>query len=133
MFRGMIRCGVVASRRSGRARAALLAAGLLLGAGNSCTTNHDALAKQPRAGSQSGGGGSSGCGSGGFGNTGTVSQGGRINPDVEPAGDDVLTIVNGVVDAPSVRLCFSSVVDTGEPAELVGSPMPELAYAASVV
>lgn len=129
----MIRCGVVAPRRSDGARAALLAASLLLGAGNGCTTNHDALAKQPKAGSQSGGGGSSGFGSGGFGNTGNVSQGGRINPDVEPAGDDVLTIVNGVVDAPSVRLCFSGVADTGEPAELVGSPLPELAYAASVV
>jgi hypothetical protein len=106
---------------------------LLLGAGSGCTTNHDALAKEPKAGSATGGGGSSGFGSGGFGNTGNVSQGGRVNPDVEPAGDDVLTIVNGVVDAPSVRLCFSRAADDGEVGELVGEPMPELAYAASVV
>jgi hypothetical protein len=125
--------GAVALVRSDGARAALLLAWLLLGVGSGCTTNHDALAKQPKAGSPSGGGGSSGFGSGGFGNTGNVSQGGRMNPDVEPVGDDVLTIVNGVVDAPSVRLCFSHVADSGEAGELVGSPMAELSYAASVV
>lgn len=125
--------GALGSRRCDGVRAALLLVGLLLGAGSGCTTNHDALAKQPKAGSASGGGGSSGFGAGGSDNTGNVSQGGRMNPDVEPAGDDVLTIVNGVVDAPSVRLCFSRVAENGEAGELVGEPMSELGYASSVV
>ena len=52
-----------------------------------CTTNHDALARQPKAGSSGGGsGGRSGFGTGGFGNTGNQAQGGRHNPDVEAAG-----------------------------------------------
>jgi len=104
------------------------------GAANACTTNHDALARQPKAGSSSGGtAGASGFGFGGFGNTGNQAQGGRANPDVEPKGDDVLTIVNGVVDAPSVRLCFARVGENGETSDFVGSPLPELGYAAAAV
>ena len=112
---------------------ALLAGGLAA-ASPACTTNHDALAKQPKGGSSTGG--SSGGGAGGFGNTGNtgnVSQGGRSNPDVEAAGDNVLTIVNGVVDAPSVRLCFAHVREDGQVTELVGSPLAELPYAHSSV
>lgn len=134
MFPVMIRRAAVALGCSERARAAAMALALLFGASGGCTTNHDALAKQPKAGSAGGGsGGSSGFGAGGFGNTGDMPQGGRVNPDVEPAGDDVLTIVNGVVDAPSVRLCFARLDDGGEVGELVGSPTAELAYAASLV
>jgi hypothetical protein len=131
----MIRRAAVALGRSERARAAGLALALVLGASSGCTTNHDALAKQPKAGSTGGGSaGSSGFGAGGFGNTGDMpNQGGRPNPDFEPAGDDVLTIVNGVVDAPSVRLCFGRLTETGEAGELVGAPLPTLAYAASAV
>jgi hypothetical protein len=44
----------------------------------------------------------------------------------------VLTIVNGVVDAPSLRLCFARMNEDGDE-ELVGSPLPELGYARSVV
>jgi hypothetical protein len=130
----MVRFGEVA-RRSEAPRALLLAALLAAGAGNACTTNHDALARQPKAGSSGGGaGGSSGFGTGGFGNTGEqTSQGGRPNPDDEPLGANVLTIVNGVIDAPSVRLCFARVDENGETAELAGSPLPELGYAASTV
>jgi hypothetical protein len=128
----MIGCGVLASRRSERLRATLMSLCLVAGAGSACTTNHDALARQPKAGSSNGGGGANGAA--GFGNTGNVTtQGGRVNPDVEPAGDDVLTIVNGVVDAASVRLCFSHVADDGQPSELVGSPLSELDYASSLV
>lgn len=113
----------------------LFVAALLAGAaGNACTTNHDALARQPKAGSSGGGAaGVSGFGFGGFGNTGNQAQGGRDNPDVESKGDNVLTIVNGVVDAPSVRLCFARVADNGETGDFVGSPLPELGYAASAV
>jgi hypothetical protein len=108
---------------------------LLLTANGACTTNHDALAKQPRAGSAGGGsGGGAGFAAGGFGNTGDVpSQGGRPNPDFEAPGDDVLTIVNGVIDAPSVVLCFGRLADSGETGELVGAPLPALTYAASTV
>jgi hypothetical protein len=114
----------------------LLLVGSLLagGAVNACTTNHDALARQPQAGSSGGGtAGVSGFGFAGFGNAGNQAQGGRANPDVEPQGDNVLTIVNGVVDAPSVRLCFARVGDDGETGDFVGSPLPELGYAASTV
>jgi hypothetical protein len=123
-----------AALRTDAPRAFVLALLLALGAANGCTTNHDALARQPKAGSSAGGSaGVSGFGNGGFGNTGDQSQGGRVNPDVEPKGDDVLTIVNGVVDAPSVRLCFARLGEDGETQDFVGSPLPELAYAASTV
>jgi hypothetical protein len=98
-----------------------------------CTTNHDALARQPAAGNSGTGGGGSGFGSGGFGNTGNDAQGGRYNPDYEPPGDSALTIVNGAIDAAGVALCFARVTDGGETVELVGSPSPELPYAASAV
>src|SRR6478735_2401336 len=99
-----------------------------------CTSDHDALARQPnKAGSGGGGVGGVG-GAGGSGSGGDLpSQGGRVNPDVEAPGDNVLTIVNGIVDAPSVRLCFASVGDDGETSELRGEPLPELAYVASTV
>jgi hypothetical protein len=131
----MIGRGVEVLWRSQRARAAGMALSLLLGASGACTTNHDALAKQPKAGSAGGGsGGGAGVGAGGFGNSGNVaSQGGRPNPDAEAPGDDVLTIVNGVIDAPSVQLCFARLAQNGEAGELVGAPLPALAYAASTV
>jgi hypothetical protein len=107
---------------------------LALALGGGCTTNHDALARQPTAGSSGGGaGGSAGFGFAGFGNTGDQAQGGRNNPDTEPAGDNVLTIVNGAIDASSVALCFARVSEGGQTVELVGSPLPELSYAASTV
>jgi hypothetical protein len=134
MVSAMTWFGAVARGGSDRMRAGLVGLGLLLGAGSGCTTNHDALARMPEAGTSSGGGGSSGFGAGGVGNTGDMpSQGGRVNPDNEPPGDDVLTIVNGIVDAPSVALCFAHADANGEPGELVGSPLSELAYAASTV
>jgi hypothetical protein len=116
--------------------ARLLLVGSLLagGAVNACTTNHDALARQPRAGSSGGGtAGVAGSGFAGFVSAGNQAQGGRENPDVEPKGDNVLTIVNGVVDAPSVRVCFARVGEDGETGDFVGSPLPELGYAAATV
>jgi hypothetical protein len=111
-------------------RFALLALSFGLGG---CTTNHDALALKPSGGSGGGGAGGS-AGGGGTGNVGgPPAMGGRANPDIEPAGDNVLTIVNGVVDAESVRLCFARVTDEGETSELEGDPLPELAYAATTV
>ncbi|HVY26932.1 MAG TPA: hypothetical protein VHB79_10280 [Polyangiaceae bacterium] len=124
----------VALVRRGCSVTGLAVGALALVFGGGCTTNHDALARQPTAGSSGGGaGGSSGFGFGGFGNTGDQPQGGRNNPDMEPAGDNVLTIVNGAIDASSVALCFARVSEGGETVELVGSPLPELPYAASTV
>jgi hypothetical protein len=129
----MVRLGEVALR-SEATRVLWLALLLVAGAGNACTTNHDALALQPKAGAGGGGAGGSSSGFGGFGNTGDLaSDGGRPNPDDEPKGDNVLTIVNGVIDAPSVQLCFAHVGSDGRTSDLVGSPMPALDYAASTV
>lgn len=124
-----------AAIRQDAARLLVLAMLVATGAGYGCTTNHDALARQPKAGSSSGGSaGASGFGFGGFGNTANqASQGGRDNPDDEAKGDNVLTVVNGVVDAPSVRLCFARVGDNGETEDFVGAPLPELAYAGSAL
>ena len=129
----MVRLGEVANCRKAL-RLLLVGALLTGGAANACTTNHDALARRPNAGSSGGGmAGVSGSGFAGFGNTGNQAQGGRANPDVEPPGDNVLTIVNGVVDAPSVRVCFARVGEDGNTSDFVGSPLPALGYAASTV
>jgi hypothetical protein len=116
-----------------RLREAVL--GLMLGGvlWSGCTTNHDALAKQqPKAGAPAGG--SAGSGGQASGNTGNVpTQGGRNNPDDEPMGDDVLTIVNGIVDAEDVVLCFGRLDADGQPEEPVGEPVAVLAYGTALV
>ena len=96
--------------------------------GGACTTNHDALAKQNRGGG--GQGGKAGAASAGLGNTGNFSPEGGApqNPDDEQPGEDVVTIVNGVVDAPSVQLCFARTDIVGGVPELVGEPSSELSY-----
>jgi hypothetical protein len=109
--------------------------GLLLGGllWSGCTTNHDALAKQPpKAGAPAGG--SAGSGGQASGNTGNLpSQGGRDNPDHEPMGDDVFTIVNGIVDAEGVLLCFARLDGDGQVEELIGEPSLELSYGTSMM
>jgi hypothetical protein len=126
MFATMMRLGEVTARF-----AALLAL-LAIGAGG-CTTDHDALARQPKGGNGGGGAGGS-SGAGGVVNTGNQpSEGGRPNPDIEPAGDNVLSIVNGIVDAPSVRLCFARLDADGTTRQLVGDPLAQLDYAGSSV
>lgn len=118
---------------------AVLGLGLLacvLASGGGCTTNHDALARQPNSGGSAGGGTGGAAGFGAFGNTGNTgnqAQGGRYNPDYEVPGDNALTIVNGAIDAESVALCFARVTDDGLTSELVGSPLPALPYAGSTV
>lgn len=124
--------------QSAASRVLLLLFGLTAAASGACTTNHDALARQPHAGT----GGSAGTGGGGTGGTGLVGtgntddqtdQGGRLNPDDEPKGDNVLTIVNGVIDAQSMRLCFAHVDSDGQTSDFAGDPLPELGYAESTV
>lgn len=114
-------------------RVVLAAATLSVLSAAACTTNHDAFAKKP-GGAGGGGSGGGGFGGGGFGNAPSGAQGGMLeNPDNEPPGDDVLTIVNGVVDAESVQLCFARSRDGGVP-EPFGLPLPEreLGYAQSI-
>ena len=94
------------------------------GAFTACVADHSALEKKPDVGGAgSEAGGASGA-SGGFaqiGGSGGVAANGGGHPDDEPPGTSVLTIVNGVVDAPRLALCFASVdadanvVPFGEP------------------
>lgn len=74
-----------------------------------------------------------GGGTGATGDVGNQPTGGRLNPDIEPAGDNVLTIVNGVVDADGVALCFARVNADGQTSELTSDPLPVLPYAHSTV
>src|SRR6186713_3684297 len=81
------------------------------GAFVACVTNHEALEKKPAGRGGSDAGGASAAGGrpnqlGGFGGE-AANAGGHA--DDEPPGESVLTIVNGVVDAPSVALCLAKV------------------------
>jgi hypothetical protein len=108
---------------------ALFAAGLLA----SCVTNHAALEKKPGGGHVAGFGGVGGASAGSGPTAGTggdpVSGGGHA--DDEPAGTSRLTIVNGVVDAPSVAICLGKVDADGSVA-VFGDPIAELDYAQSI-
>ncbi|HKO49357.1 MAG TPA: hypothetical protein VJV79_16605 [Polyangiaceae bacterium] len=111
--------------------------GSLLFAGGfvACVTNHDALEKKPPAhgGSHAGGSAHAGAPSqlGGFG--GQAANGGG-HADDEAPGESVLTIVNGVVDAPRVALCLAKVDADGNVSAL-GSPLTDapLEYGQSLV
>lgn len=98
----------------------------------SCVTNHEALEKKPGSGHQGGAGGVGGT-SAGFGPVSgsggdPLSVGGRA--DDEPRGTSRLTIVNGVVDAPSVVVCLSKLDGAGN-ATPFGDPIATLDYAQS--
>jgi hypothetical protein len=90
----------------------LILAGSLAG----CVTDHDALQKKPDVSSSAGAGGApAGAGAPtiiGGGSDGEAANGGG-HADDEPPGTSVLTIVNGVVDAPSVVLCLAKLDATG--------------------
>src|SRR6188768_3723694 len=119
------------------ARAGLWLGSLLFAGGfMACVTNHEALEKKPSGRTGDGGGGTSAsAGSsgrlGGFGGE-ALSTGGRA--DDEPPGESVLTIVNGVVDAPRVALCLAKVDAEGNVTPL-GSPLTgePLEYGQSLV
>ena len=81
---------------------------ILAGSLGGCVTDHDALQKKPSVAAGAGAGGAlSGAGAPAVigGSNGGAASVGR-HADDEPRGKSVLTIVNGVVDAPSVVLCF---------------------------
>ena len=89
----------------------LILAGSLAG----CVTDHDALQKKPNTGSTAGAGGAAATAGAPTiigGSDGQAAAGGGHSDD-EPPGKSVLTIVNGVVDAPSVVLCWAKLDSTG--------------------
>src|SRR6478609_1586583 len=110
---------------------------LLFGAGFvACVTNHEALEKKTTGRATGGGGGT--LASGGApshrGGSGEQPGTGGGHADDEPPGDSVLTIVNGIVDAPSVALCLAKVDSDGKVTPL-GSPLTDapLEYGQSLV
>ncbi|HEY0466198.1 MAG TPA: hypothetical protein VGC79_18435, partial [Polyangiaceae bacterium] len=109
---------------------------LCAGAFVACVTNHEALEKKPGGRGVSGAGGtfaSAGAPGhrGGSGGEGADTVG---HPDDEAPGESVLTIVNGLVDAPRVVLCLAKVDSEGTVTPL-GSPLTDdpLEYGQSVV
>ena len=101
-----------------------------------CVSNHEALEKKPTG---RGGNGSSGAFAAAGapshrGGTGGDGANGGGHADDEPPGESVLTIVNGIVDAPRVALCLAQVAADGSVTPL-GSPLTEapLEYGQSLV
>jgi|SRR6478735_680886 len=118
------------ARRSLRLGSLLLAAGFV-----ACVSNHAALEKMPagRGGNGAGGGLSMAGATHRGGNGGEAANGGG-HADDEPPGESLLTIVNGIVDAPSVALCLARVDLDGSVTPL-GSPLGDapLGYGQSLV
>ncbi|HEY2408605.1 MAG TPA: hypothetical protein VGI10_21515 [Polyangiaceae bacterium] len=114
-------------------RSSLIGLALVLAA---CVSNHDDFKKVPTSNAGAGGkSGAAGSGSGGGGHGGAdagVDTGVDSGPP-EPTGPNVLTIVNGVVDAPSLAVCFAKLADGGA-VEPFGSPLTSapLAYGGSL-
>ncbi|HET7545782.1 MAG TPA: hypothetical protein VFK05_38200 [Polyangiaceae bacterium] len=120
------------------ARPGLWLASLLFACGfTACVTNHEALEKKPagQGGRGSGGTGAvtAGAPSHRGGSGGELAMGGG-HADDEPPGDSLLTIVNGVVDAPAVALCAAKLDDEGKVTP-VGAPLTDapLEFGQSVV
>jgi len=108
---------------------------LFAGAFVACVTNHEALEKKPTG---RGGGGSGGtfasAGAPNRGGSGGKGESGGGHADDEPPGESILTIINGVVDAPRVALCLARVDADGNVTPL-GSPLTDapLEYGHSLV
>ena len=116
--------------RADRWLGALLGAAVVFG----CVTDHDALEKKPDASSGAGGAfASAGAAAqpGGAGSTGATGGG---HADDEPPGTSKLTIINGLVDAPSALFCWAKVDDAGGVTPF-GDPLggAPLAYGQSLV
>ena len=110
----------------------LILAGSLAG----CVTDHDALQKKPSVASSAGAGGAPAAAGAPTiigGSDGQAATGGG-HADDEPPGKSLLTIINGVVDAPSVVLCFAKLDSSGGVTPL-GDPLTKapFAYAQNLV
>jgi len=118
------------------ARGLWLGSLLFAGVFVACVTNHDALEKKPtgHAGSSAGGTAGHAGASGHLGGSGGEAANAGGHADDEPPGESVLTIVNGVVDAPGVALCLAT-VDADGNVTPIGSPLSDvpLEYGASLV
>jgi hypothetical protein len=113
---------------------ALLVSGALVG-GVACQTDHDALAKQTSHSGAGAGGVSGSAGRGpisGGGGSSNAGTGGHA--DDEAPGKTLITIVHGVVDAPSIVVCLAKVGADGV-AVPFGMPLSDapLRYGQSVV
>jgi hypothetical protein len=110
--------------------ASLLATVLVVALGPplGCGGNHDRLAKEDTTSSAGGGG------VGGEGGTTTSTTGGMGGAGgiVEPPGPTTLTVVNGIVDADAVRLCFEAFPDP-EPGTLPWPGVAGLPFARGAV
>jgi hypothetical protein len=118
------------------ARARVWLFGLIFaGAVGACMTDHAALEKMSAS---AGTGGMNAVAGSGSGNAPNNSGGGGVagsgHPDDEAPGTSVLTIVQGVVDAPSVVWCFAKVAADGTVTPF-GSPISKqpLAYGDNLV
>src|SRR5689334_18399977 len=85
---------------------------LALASAPGCSSDHSALAVKPRTAGMGGAGGMAGAGGKGQGGAITkpdTAGKASVDPDehVDTPGRAVYTIVNGVVDAPSVVWCFA--------------------------
>jgi hypothetical protein len=89
-----------------------------------CVSNHDDFKKVPTSNAGAGGksGAAGGSGSGGRGGADAGTDAGVDSGPPEPSGPNVLTLVNGVVDAPSLAVCFAKLADGGA-VEPFGSPL----------
>jgi hypothetical protein len=116
-----------------RARTWLFAL-MFAGAFVACMTDHSALEKMPNPGSSGGAGGVAGSAGSPVIAGGASVGGGGGHPDDEAPGTSVLTIVHGVVDAPSIELCFAKVGGDGTVTPF-GQPLTDapLAYGGNVV
>ncbi len=119
-----------------RTRFLALISAVALSAVNACTTDHDALEKKSNQGSGALGGGGAGGSSShiiGAGTGGDTSATGG-HPDDEAPGTNVFTFVHGIVDAPSVVVCLTT-VDASGAVTPIGQPLSKapLAYGASIV
>jgi hypothetical protein len=102
---------------------------LFAGAFAACVTNHEALEKKPAGRGSSGSGGtfaSAGAPNNRGGSGGEAANAGG-HADDEPPGESLLTIVNGVVDAPRVALCLAQVDSDGNLTPL-GSPLTDAPF-----
>jgi hypothetical protein len=116
--------------RADRWLRALLGAATLIG----CVTDHDALEKKPGTGSGAGGAPSSAGAPAQAGGAGAPEASGGGHADDEAPGTSVFTVINGLVDAPSVVLCWAKFDDAGSVTPF-GNPLggAPLAYGQSLV
>ncbi len=110
--------------RGNRWLCGVLLAGLLA----ACETDHSALERKPSGAGGGGAGGTAGTAGAPTQIMGGADGQGGGHADDEPPGSNVFTIVNGVVDAPSVVLCWAKVSASGGSVPF-GDPLSDQPFA----